>query len=283
MPVSTPLIVAPSLQKHEFDWIKDYLYKQAGIVLNDSKRPMVMGRLEKRLRHLQLSSYGEYFALLGRPGYEQETTIAIDLLTTNETYFFRESKHFDFFVEKILPAQAPAQPFRVWSAASSSGEEAYTLAMLIDHYGRLPQWEILGTDISSRMLEKARAGLYQAGAADKIPANFLKKYCLKGSGGYDGFLLVDPALRKKVQFAYANLTAALPDFGRFDVIFLRNVMIYFDAPTKQKLLERILRCLRPGGHFIISHSESLNGFKTDLQLIIPSVYRKKTPSDIGKS
>lgn len=123
--------IAPTLDKQEFAWIRDYLYQHAGIVLNDSKRAMVMGRLEKRLRHLGLSSYGEYFKCFAKPGFETETTMAIDLLTTNETYFFREPKHFDFLVDRVLPQQPPARPLRIWSAASSSGEEAYTLAMLL--------------------------------------------------------------------------------------------------------------------------------------------------------
>lgn len=266
---------APILQKQEFTWIRDYLYKQAGIVLNDGKQAMVMGRLEKRLRHLGIDSYAEYFRQFGKPGFETETTMAIDLLTTNETYFFRESKHFDYLVEQILPQQrSSAQPFRVWSAASSSGEEAYTIAMLLAEHLKSRQWDITGTDISTRILEKARRGLYPSNAAEKIPLPLLKKYCLKGAGEYDGFLLVSPELRRRVKFDYANLIGVLPDLGSFDVIFLRNVMIYFDMDTKQSLLDKIVKYLRPGGYFFISHSESLSGMKTELQTIMPSVYRK---------
>jgi chemotaxis protein methyltransferase CheR len=267
-------IATPILQKQEFIWIRDYLYKHAGIVLNDSKQAMVMGRLEKRLRHHGIDSYSEYFRQFGKPGFENETTMAIDLLTTNETYFFRESKHFDYFVDQILPQQPHSKPFRVWSAASSSGEEAYTLAMLLAEYLRTQQWDIVGTDISTRILEKARRGLYPGNAAEKIPLPLLKKYCLKGTGEYDGFLLVAPELRSHVKFEYANLIGGLPDLGMFDVIFLRNVMIYFDIETKQRLLDKIVKYLRPGGYFFISHSESLSGMKTELQTIMPSVYRK---------
>ncbi|MDT4332916.1 CheR family methyltransferase [Methylomonas sp. MED-D] len=265
---------APVLQHHEFLWIKDYLYKNAGIVLNESKQVMVMGRLEKRLRYYDLSSYTEYFKLFTKPGFENERVIAIDLLTTNETYFFREPAHFDFFTGSILPQYSSYRSFRVWSAASSSGEEAYTLAMLLAEYGRGMQWEILGTDISTRILDKAKRGLYPSQASEKIPPDLLKKYCLKGTGEYDGFLLIDPALRRNVKFDYANLIGNLPDLGRFEVIFLRNVMIYFDIETKQRLLERILKSLQPGGYFFVSHSESLNGLNTELQLIRPSIYRK---------
>ncbi|WP_330165382.1 CheR family methyltransferase [Methylomonas sp. LL1] len=262
------------LHRHEFVWIKDYLYQHAGIVLNDSKQALVSGRLDKRLRFHGLTSYTEYFSLLGKPGYEQETVMAIDLLTTNETYFFREPQHFEFLQTHFFSVSPPGRPMRFWSAASSSGEEAYTLAMLAAEHSRTGQWEILGTDLSTRVLEKARNGLYPLSAADKIPLPLLKKYCLKGSGEYDGFLLIDSALRSRVKFMQANLIERLPDIGSFDVIFLRNVMIYFDMPTKQRLVERIQYYLRPGGYFFISHSESLNGMNSDLQMIMPSIYRK---------
>lgn len=264
----------PVLQRHEFCWIRDYLYKQAGIVLNDSKQALVSARLDKRLRHHGMSSYSEYFRMLGKPGFEQETSMALDLLTTNETYFFREPKHFDFLTQHFFPLHPAGRPLRFWSAASSSGEEAYTLAMLAAEFAKTQQWEIIGTDISQRVLEKARNGLYPLSAAEKIPSRLLRKYCLKGSDEYDGFLLIDQALRNRVRFMHANLNHKLPNLGIFEVIFLRNVMIYFDMPTKQRLVERIQECLRPGGYLIISHSESLNGMKTDLQLVSPSIYRK---------
>ena len=263
----------PVLQKNEFNWIRDYLYKKAGIVLNESKQAMVMGRLEKRLRYLGIGSYQTYFQLFDSPGFENETTMAIDLLTTNETYFFRESKHFDFLRAEIFP-QYTGKPIRIWSAASSSGEEAYTLAMLLADNNQIGSWEVLGTDISTRILDKARSGLYQATAAEKIPSKLLKNYCLRGIGEYEGFLLIDPALRKQVKFMHANLIEKLPDLGVFDAVFLRNVMIYFDMETKQRLLERITHYLRPGGYLFISHSETLNSIKTDLRSVMPSIYRK---------
>jgi chemotaxis protein methyltransferase CheR len=135
-------------------------------------------------------------------------------------------------------------------------------------------WEIIGTDISSRVLEKARDGLYPLPASEYIPPGLLKKYCLKGVDDYDGFLLIDPSIRKRVKFEHANLIGELPDLGMFDVIFLRNVMIYFEQDTKQRVLDRLQRYLLPGGHFIISHTESLNGFKTPLKMIKPSIYQK---------
>lgn len=265
---------SPVLERHEFLWIKDYLYKHAGIVLNDSKHALVCGRLDKRLRHHGFSTYSEYFHLFDKPGFELETSMAIDLLTTNETYFFREDKHFDFLKNQFFPKHPTGRPIRFWSAASSSGEEAYTLAMLAAEYSKSGQWEVIGSDISTRVLEKARKALYPLNAAEKIPGPFLKKYCLKGHGEYEGFLMINPTLRSRVKFFHVNLIEKLPELGSFDVIFLRNVMIYFDLPTKQRLIDRIQGYLRPGGYFIISHSESLNGMKTDLQMISPSIYRR---------
>lgn len=266
--------VTPVLENHEFMWIKDYLYKHAGIVLTDNKHALVSGRLDNRVRSLGLSSYSEYFRLLGKPGCELETLMAIDLLTTNETYFFREPKHFDFLKNQIFPQHPAGQHLRIWSAASSSGEEAYTLAMIVAEYAKTSQWEIVGTDISTRILEKARNGLYPMSASEKIPMQLLKKYCLKGKNERDGFFIIDSVLRSRVKFIYANLIEQLPDIGSFDIIFLRNVMIYFDSRTKQRLLERIQCYLRAGGYFIISHSENLNGMQSDLNMISPSIYRK---------
>jgi len=279
MPVADPdSRIAPHgpvvLAKHEFIWIKDYLYKRAGIALNDSKQALVSGRLDKRLRHYGLSSYSEYFHLLDKPGSEQEALMVIDLLTTNETYFFREPQHFEFLKSHFFPMHPASRPLRFWSAASSSGEEAYTLAMLAAEFSKTEHWEIIGTDISTRVLEKARRGLYPISAAEKIPTSLLKKYCLKGNGEYEGFFLVDWVLHSRVKFMYVNLIDKLPDLGCFDVIFLRNVMIYFDMATKQRLVERIQHYLQPGGYFFISHSESLSGIKCDLQMVSPSVYQK---------
>ncbi|MDD2759859.1 MAG: methyltransferase domain-containing protein [Methylomonas sp.] len=265
---------SPVLKRHEFLWIKDYLYKEAGIALNDSKQALVCGRLDKRLRHYGFSSYSEYFDCFGKPGFEQEASLAIDLLTTNETYFFREPKHFDFLTEHFFPVQPAGQAIRFWSAACSSGEEAYTLAMLAANFAKTQQWEIMASDISHRVLEKARRGLYPLSASEKIPVSYLKKYCLKGNGEYEGFFVVDSALRERVHFLHANLNNNLPDLGIFDVIFLRNVMIYFDMPTKQKLVGRIQRYLRTGGYLFVSHSESLSGIDAGLQVVSPSIYRK---------
>ncbi len=268
------LAVIPPLNADEFNWISRFLNERTGIQLKDGKQAMVMGRLEKRLRLHNYRSYGEYFHHLNKPGNELELRLATDLLTTNETYFFREPQHFEFLCGQILPKQPLSKPLRIWSAASSSGEEAYTLGLLLADYFPSNNWEIIGTDISTRVLEKARDGLYPLSASQNIPQRLLKKYCFKGIDEYEGFLLVDPAIRKRVKFQHANLIGDLPDLGMFDIIFLRNVMIYFEQETKQRVLDRLQRFLLPGGYFIISHTESLNGFKTPFKIVKPSIYQK---------
>lgn len=264
----------PVLNDHEFQQFQKMIYDIAGISMSPAKKPLVSGRLAKRVKHHGLGSYNDYFKLLTKGDRAGELQIAIDLLTTNETYFFREPKHFDFMRDKVLPQRKPGKVFRIWSAASSSGEEPYSLAMLLaDVLGDAP-WEIVGSDISTRILDRARSALYPMERAEDIPQSYLKRFCLKGVGSQDGYFLVSRELRDRVNFHYVNLNENLPKLGEFDVIFLRNVMIYFDMETKRKVVGRMLPLLAPGGHLIIGHSESLNGITDDLKVVMPSVYRK---------
>lgn len=263
-----------SLHKREFNTIRDFLYRKAGIVMNDSKIQLVMCRLEKRVRQLECNSYSDYFRKLQKPEFAQEQFVLIDLLTTNETYFFREIKHFEFIKKHILPDTPNSHAMRIWSAASSSGEEAFSLAMILAEALPNNAWEIIGTDISTRVLEKAASGLYPLGAADKIPKPLLKKYCLKGKDEYADYLLIAPNIRKRVRFLYANLMEDIPKIGLFDIIFLRNVMIYFDMPAKQAVVTKLINQLLPGGFFIISHSETLSNLECSLRMVSPSIYQK---------
>jgi chemotaxis protein methyltransferase CheR len=255
--------------------IREFIYKEAGIDLGSAKQMLVSLRLHKRLRYHQLENFDQYVDLLiNNDGMECQ--MAIDLLTTNETYFFREAEHFDALKKLVLQHQPKDRLLRLWSAASSSGEEAYSLAMVLDDFfGAKGKWEILGSDISSRIIEKAKKGLYQCLRIDAIPQNFLRKYCLKGSGEYEGFLLVDKKLRAKTRFAEINLTKPLPEVGQFDVIFLRNVLIYFDDKTKGKIIRSLISKLRSKGLLFIGHSESLNGMDLPIELIAPTIYQKK--------
>lgn len=263
-----------NITDQEFRQFQRFIYDAAGINLSPAKKALVVGRLAKRLAHYHVDSYGEYFRLLERGDVPDEAQVAVDLLTTNETYFFRESKHFDLLREFARASRNHMRSMRVWSAASSTGEEAYSIAMVLaDCMDGVP-WEVFGSDVSTRVLQKARAGHYPMARATQIPQAYLKRYCLKGIDGQKGTLLIDRTLRNRVQFAQVNLNAALPQLGTFDVIFLRNVMIYFNNETKRQVVARVLSQLRQGGLFIIGHSESLSDVTDAVKGVMPSVYRK---------
>ncbi|MCY0385742.1 methyltransferase [Robbsia sp. Bb-Pol-6] len=276
----------PVLADHEFRQIQRFIQETAGITMNDAKKALVSGRLSKRLSVCGVQSYGAYLALLQSPDEADEVQQAIDVLTTNETYFFREQKHFDalrMVARDFAAASAREagregprrlQPFRVWSAASSSGEEAYSIAMLLADTLPKNAWEVVGTDISSRMVLKARRGHYPDERARQIAPDYLKRFCLRGIEDYAGSFLIEPGLRERVAFHQLNLNAALPSLGRFDVIFLRNVMIYFSMETRRQVVERIVDVLRPGGYLYVGLSETLNGVTTALSVVAPSIYVK---------
>lgn len=263
-----------SITDKEFSQFQNLIYKIAGISLSPAKKPLVSGRLAKRLREHRLASYGDYFNLLSSGNHPGEIQTAVDLLTTNETYFFRESKHFDFLRHQVLANHNKGKLFRVWSAASSSGQEPYTIAMVLaDCLGDRP-WEVVASDISTRVLERARSGHYPLEQARHIPKSYLNKFCLKGVGSKAGTFLVERTLRNRVSFSQVNLNETLPALGEFDLVFLRNVMIYFDEDTKRQVVRRIMRQLKPGGHLLIGHSESLNGIVDEMKPLMPSVYCK---------
>jgi len=261
----------------EFQDFQRFIYDAAGINLSPAKKALVTGRLARRLSARNLDNYGAYFALLRDGKDKTEVQTAIDLLTTNETYFFREPKHFDLLRKVAAEADDVARggrPFRVWSAASSTGEEAYSMAMVLaDSRGNRP-WEVVGTDISTRVVAQARTGHFVRQRTMHIPADYLRRFCLKGIGEQEGTVLVTRELRDRINFRHANLNTTLPELGSFDVIFLRNVMIYFDQATKRKVVERVLSLLRPGGYFCIGHSESLHEISTAVRQIAPATYCK---------
>jgi chemotaxis protein methyltransferase CheR len=264
----------PEVSFKAYQVIRDFIYNEAGIDLGESKQMLVSSRLNKRLRYHQLDSFDQYAQLLiNNKGIERQ--MAIDLLTTNETYFFREAEHFTTLKQLVLEDHPTERVFRLWSAASSSGEEAYSIAMVLDDFfGEKGKWEIFGSDINSLVLEKAKKGLYQCLRIDAIPQNFLRKYCLKGEGQYEGFLLIDKKLQNKTRFSQINLTKPLPEVGLFDVIFLRNVLIYFDAKTKENIIRSLISKLRPKGLLFIGHSESLKSMDLPIDLIGPTTYQK---------
>jgi chemotaxis protein methyltransferase CheR len=265
----------PEVSSKAYKVIREFIYNEAGIDLGETKQMLVSSRLSKRLRYHQLDSFDQYANLLiNNQGIERK--IAIDLLTTNETYFFREAEHFTTLKKLVLENHPAEQKFRLWSAASSSGEEAYSIAMVLDDFfGVSGKWEIFGSDINSLVIEKAKKGLYQCLRIDAIPPGFLRNYCLKGRGEYEGFLLIDKKLKHNTSFSEINLTKPLPDVGMFDVIFLRNVLIYFDAKTKENIIRSLISKLRPKGLLFIGHSESLKSMDLPIDLIGPTTYQKR--------
>lgn len=265
----------PELSGAEFELFRQFLHRVAGISLADSKRPLVSGRLARRLQACACSSYGAYYALIADGSCAEETQHALDLLTTNETSFFREPEHFRLL--GTLARTASRRPFRVWCAASSSGEEPYSLAMtLAEALGMQADWQVLASDLSSRMLDATRQACYPMEAAGRIPPALLRRYCLRGIGRQAGTFMIERGLRARVQVRQINLNAPFPALGVFDCVFLRNVMIYFDLATKRRVVEKIAGCLAPGGRLVIGHAESLQGVTPLLRQCAPTVYG---PSD----
>ncbi len=268
------MIENASITNAEFAQFQRLIYKIAGISLADSKQVLLVGRLGKRLRHYGFANYTEYYKLVSTGSAPDELQLMVDLLTTNETYFFREEKHFEFLAKTIIPQHPSGRAFDVWSAASSTGEEIYTIAMVLaDTLGIKAQWLVTGTDINKSVLAVAERGLYWLDRTRGLPDAYLRKYCLKGVRENEGGFLVAPELRRHTRFMQVNLNNTLPDMGKFHVIFLRNVMIYFDVETKRKVVERLARQLHPGGYLIIGHSESLNGITDCVKAVMPTIYQ----------
>ncbi|HEV2702306.1 MAG TPA: protein-glutamate O-methyltransferase CheR [Steroidobacteraceae bacterium] len=276
-PDPAPGVGASSISDREFAQFQSFIFDAAGITLANTKKALVSGRLAKRLKHFELDSYGDYFRLITGGKQPEELQTAVDLLTTNETYFFREPQHFEFLKTELAKDVQYAKPVRVWSAAASTGEEPYSIAMLLEEclgaQGR--PWEIVASDISMRVLERAATGHYQSLRTGGIPPHYLRKYCLKGTGQQAGTILVDRKLRQQVQFRQINLNSALPQLGTFDFIFLRNVLLYFNLQTKRQVVSRVLSMLKPGGWLFISHTETLHDVSDAVDAVRPATYRKR--------
>lgn len=272
-----------TLSRGDFQRLRELIYQESGILLNEEKQTMLEIRVKRRLRSLGSASYAEYCDyVLGPQGREAELTDLIDAVTTNKTDFFREAHHFDFLVTKALPDLASRRgAFRkslVWSAGCSTGEEPYTLAMALseyslDHPGF--QFRVLATDISTAVLDQARAAIFKAGVADRVPLALRRKYFLRSREPASGLVRVVPELRAQVEFRRLNFMDS--DFGLDEapeVIFCRNVIIYFDRATQERTLQKLVAHLPPGGYFFAGHSESLQGMNLPLKPAGPAVYRK---------
>lgn len=249
------------LSESEFAAIRTYLYEEAGISLGANKRDMAASRLAKRLRALGLTSYGAYLRAAQADDPAGERQQFINCLTTNKTDFFRESHHFDFLRDTVISGLSDRR-LRIWCAASSTGEEPYTLAMSVrDACPKEQGWDakILASDIDTQVLAHAERGVYDADRTTGIPPEFMRKYLLRGTGANAGKVAARPELRELLAFRQINLIAdSWPVRGPFDVIFCRNVVIYFDRDTQDKLLKRFAKLLKPGGYLFMGHSENIH-------------------------
>jgi len=275
------------MPEREFKRFSELIYGLCGIRLTPMKRTMLTGRLMKRMRILDIDDFGRYFEhVTSTKGRAQELHHMIDVVTTNKTDFFRERTHFDILVRDCLPRLLSRRRktreggLRLWSAACSTGEEPYTLAMVMEdqvrRYGNGLTYEVLATDISTRVLDAARRAVYDEERIEPVPPPLKRAYLLRGKGGRKGFVRVVPELRKRVRFERLNLLD--PDgFGLktgMEVVFCRNVIIYFDRRTQERLFRRIYDQIVPGGYLFIGHSETLHGIHDGFIPAGTSVYRK---------
>lgn len=273
--------IAP-LNDADFSKLSNFIYVNYGIKLPLAKKIMLQSRLASRLKINGMKSYAEYtkYVLSGNAS-DNEIVNMIDLVSTNKTDFYRESAHFDFMKEVVLPnylAKDTHQPLKVWSSASSSGEEAYTIAIVISEFienNRKIEFEILGTDISSRILEKAKMGIYPMDRVDVIPLSQKKKYLLRSKDQENPMVRIIPQLRAKTSFQRLNLMDPAYNVPKdFEIIFCRNVLIYFDRETQEKVINKLCMHLKPGGYFFLGHSESISGIDVPLKQLKPTIFVK---------
>ena len=270
------------LSRKDYALFRELIYRQCGINLGEQKMQLVRARLGKRLRSGGFRSYREYYEFVKNDRSGRELTLLIDAISTNTTHLFREHQHFEFLATTIKRWVAPEAgrrlPIRVWSAGCSSGEEPYSIAMTLDdllrHCPRL-RFKILATDISTRMLERAQAGVFASERLASVPPEFKRRYFVRVKENGEVPLRIRPELRELVRFARFNLMdAQFPFRNGFDVIFCRNVMIYFDRPTQQQLVAKFAGVLNVGGYLLIGHSESLNTLSHPLSYVMPTLYQK---------
>lgn len=269
----------------DYEFIRKFVYEHSRINLGPDKKELVSARLAKRLRAIGLNSYTEYCHHLQSADGEAEVTNLVDSISTNHTYFFREIKHFEFLNDVVLPnwlqnnLRKGESNFNIWSAASSSGEEPYSLGILLQEvlqHHPSASWTLDGTDISTRMLDLARRGIFETDRLRDVKPEWLRRYFQKGVGQWDGHYRAKEAIRNRLTFHHVNLLQEHYPFNKhFHVIFCRNVMIYFDRPTQEQLVAKLTSHLHPKGYLIVGHSESLMGIKHSLDSVRPSIYRRR--------
>lgn len=278
-------IMAAKLSDRDFQRLSQFIHTECGIKMAVPKKVMLEARLKKRLRALDLESFDEYCDLLFSPeGMQQERLNMINVVTTNKTDFFREPRHFEYLLQQAIPelmrryGAGMRRRLAVWSAGCSTGEEPYTLSMVLsDFAARTPgfNFSVLATDISTAVLEKAVRGVYKEERLETVPQMYRKNYFMKSKDRAKGLVRVIPEVRSLVRFRRLNFLDH--DFGmreQQDIIFCRNVIIYFDRPTQEKVLGRLCGHLIPGGYLFMGHSETLSSLELPLVSVGPMVYRK---------
>ncbi len=271
------------LSDADFKRLSAFLQERLGIKLPEAKRTMLSGRLSKRLRLLGLASFAAYCDFVFSPeGQQSELIPMMDAVTTNKTDFFREPAHFDYLANRVLPGfiAKGKRHCRAWSAGCSTGEEPYTLAMVLSEFARLQpepgfSFEITATDISSKVLEHAKQAIYSEDRVLPVPPELKRRYLLKGMGVNQGMVRIAPEQRAKVRFGRLNFMQ--PDFRmpvRQQVVFCRNVLIYFDKNTQEAVINRLCQYLEPGGYLFLGHSESIMGYQVPLVQEAPTVHRR---------
>ncbi|MFC1614472.1 CheR family methyltransferase [Gemmatimonadota bacterium] len=262
-----------------FNKFRSLVYEQSGINLGSEKQALVCARVGKRMRTLCIQDHKEYYNRVLQDKTGRELISLLDVISTNVTNFFREEKHFGVLDELLRQWDDEGQTrFRIWCAASSTGEEPYTIAMTVREAlgGNLKDTKILATDISTSVLEKAARGEYSENKLEKIPSHLLKRYLKKVTNGSESYYQVKDTLRSLITFGRLNLSVnPYPLKGPFDVVFCRNVMIYFDNEVRKKVLDNIYQLLRPGGYLMVGHAESLTSLVSDFKSVMPSVYIKE--------
>lgn len=256
----------------EFVLIQRLVFKHVGITLDDTKRNLVKNRLTKRLHFYGLTRFNDYIRIV--QFNRDEAAEMVNQITTNETYFFREPSHFDFLQKSVKRLNNKGN-FRVWSAATSLGAEAYSIAMVVDDILGTTQYEVIGTDINTEVLKVAKDGYYPLPWADKIAIKYKKKYCLKGKNQHEKKFIVDLVLKKNVHFQQVNLLERQTELEKFDIIFLRNVLIYFNDEVKKLVIENVIENLHEDGYLIISLTENLRNISiSQLKQVSSSIYQK---------
>ena len=269
------------LTDKEFNTIARYIESTVGIKMPATKRIMMQSRLMRRLRTLNIGTFAEYIDYVFNSGNTNELTLMIDVLTTNKTEFFRENDHFDYLTKIVLPEFARTKNnIKIWSAGCSSGEEPYTISIVASEFiknnpGKIMNFKVIGTDISTKVLDKAYNAVYDLEIVDQLPQHLKKSYFLKCTNKEMNCARIKPELRRHVSFKRLNFMDndfRMPEI--YDIIFCRNVLIYFDKETQESVIGKFMKYLQPDGYLFLGHSETIFSMNLPLRTCIPTVYKK---------